>query len=464
MASLEHEFANTIMETYRKIRAEVYNPSLFFQMISEDGPLVAAHTLLQGPDVSEGFLRLYDAGRLELTVEAVVLDPRWRPLFSEAELAKARKRLAQYHYHIPEPVADKSETYEEDWPTVRTLASAFNQQAAKYRIGRLQKIRKELKGLQRTQALLFDLETEWVARNEYAFHLGGRHELQYNIGYEIVGGIKLFRHGVAFSLQRSQWVLDVVEVLLPKISRFNEFISLHPHIYAHLTMWYWNVDGPSSEFPVTAITPDLAAPETFIMVGRRTASPPIDLEMVLRDFDQLLPLYEYVESSDTTAFPSVNNSISGLYFLPGHHAAIDRTTRASAPERVLDIELRHNEIQTKLYNFLVAEFGASAVGTEQLNGPGNRVDVVLRLGRSYTYYEIKMHSSARACLREALSQLLEYSYWPTSEEAERLVVVGMNPATSDEEAYLETLRSRFRIPIHYEWLDEAENRLRHDRP
>ena len=161
---------------------------------------------------------------------------------------------------------------------------------------------------------MFDIETEWVARNEYAFHLGGRHELQYNIGYEIVGGTTLFRHGVAFSLQRSQWVLDVVEVLLPKIVRFNEFITLYPHIYAHFAMWYWNEEGPSSEFPVTAITSELAAPETFIMIGRRSASPPIDLDAVLRDFDELLPLYEYVESSDTTAFPSLSNVIRFLVY------------------------------------------------------------------------------------------------------------------------------------------------------
>jgi len=44
-----------------------------------------------------------------------------------------------------------------------------------------------------------------------------------------------------------------------------------------------------------------------------------------------------------------------------------------------------------------------------------------------------------------------------------LVVVGTNPVTLDEEAYLETLRSRFRIPIYYEWFDEAEDRLRRDR-
>jgi hypothetical protein len=463
MRSLQDQFADAIMDTYRTIRAEVYNPSDFFGMISDYGALMAAHILLQGPDVSEGFVRLYTAGRLDLTVEAVVLDPRWRTLFSEAELVAARERLARYGYSADrDDIQDEAD--ESGWPTVRALASALNNKAAKYSIGRLQNIRKDLKGLKRTQSLLFDLDTEWVARNEYAYHLGGRSELQYNIGYEVIDGKKMFRYGVAFSLQRSQWALDVVDVLLPKISRYNEFVALHPHTYAHLSMWYWNDKGPSSVFPVTGITPNLAVPETFIMIGRRTSSPPIDLDAVLRDFDELLPLYKYVENSDTTAFPSLDNSISRLYFVPGHRASLIETTRTTTSERVLNVELRHNDIQTKLYNFLVKEFGASAVGTEQLNGPGNRVDVVVQTGRSYTYYEIKTHSSARACLREALSQLLEYSYWPTSQEAERLVVVGTNPANSEEEGYLEMLRLRFRIPIYYAWFDESENCLRHVPP
>ncbi|HET7460711.1 MAG TPA: hypothetical protein VFJ82_05670 [Longimicrobium sp.] len=462
--SLEDEFANAMMDTYRTIRAEVYNPALFFKMIAEHGALSAARILLQGPDVSDGFTRLYLAGKLHLTVEAVVLHPKWKSLFSEAELTTARERLARYGYQIPDSGVGDATAENPRWPTVRDIAATINEKAGKYRFGALQKLRKELKGLQKTHSVLFDLDTEWVARDEYAYHLGGRQELQYNVGYEEVDGVKVFRHGVAFSLEKSQRALDVVENLLPKISRFNEFVAIHPDKYRHLTMWYWSNKRWGGEFPLTRITADLAAPENFIMIGRRTSSPLVDVDLVLRDFDELLPLYQFVESSGRAVFPSVDRSISGLYFHPGHRPAVTNTTRTSAPERVLAIELWHNEIQTKLYNFLVAEFGANAVGTEQLNGPGNRVDVVVRFGRSHVYYEIKTYSSGRACLREALSQLLEYSYWPSSQEAERLVVVGTNPATPEEEAYLETLRARLRIPVYYEWFDEFENRLRTDSP
>jgi hypothetical protein len=136
-----------------------------------------------------------------------------------------------------------------------------------------------------------------------------------------------------------------------------------------------------------------------------------------------------------------------------------RTTEVTHYERVLNVHLRHAEMQTRLYQALVDEYGSGAVGTEQLNGPGNRVDVVVRLGGSFTYYEIKTSSSARGCIREGLSQLLEYSYWPTSQEAERLVLVGESPPTAEDLAYLAVLRDRFGIPIHYQWFDTESGRL-----
>lgn len=43
---------------------------------------------------------------------------------------------------------------------------------------------------------------------------------------------------------------------------------------------------------------------------------------------------------------------------------------------------------------------------------GTRVDVIVRDGSNWWYYEIKTSHSPRACMREAVGQLLEYSFWP----------------------------------------------------
>jgi hypothetical protein len=39
------------------------------------------------------------AGRLDLTVEARVLEPRFEPLFTDAELTTARQRLKAHGYN-----------------------------------------------------------------------------------------------------------------------------------------------------------------------------------------------------------------------------------------------------------------------------------------------------------------------------------------------------------------------------
>ena len=107
-------------------------------------------------------------------------------------------------------------------------------------------------------------------------------------------------------------------------------------------------------------------------------------------------------------------------------------------------------MQRALFDRLAREFGAEHVGTETPNGSGARIDVVLRRGAAYWFFEIKTSLSARGCIREALPQLLEYSFWPGTQEAERLVVVGEAALDDQSAEYLSTLRTRFGLPVYYE--------------
>jgi hypothetical protein len=99
------------------------------------------------------------------------------------------------------------------------------------------------------------------------------------------------------------------------------------------------------------------------------------------------------------------------------------------------------------------------VATEQANGAGARIDVALRLGLDYWFYEIKAALSARACVREGLAQLLEYSFWPRVQEAARLIVVGEPALDQDTSAFLARLRDQFALPVYYERFDMASGRL-----
>jgi hypothetical protein len=61
--------------------------------------LGAARQLLHASSVSSGFTTLWEKGRLDLIVEAFVLQEPWSALFTDKELQIARGRLAEYGYH-----------------------------------------------------------------------------------------------------------------------------------------------------------------------------------------------------------------------------------------------------------------------------------------------------------------------------------------------------------------------------
>jgi hypothetical protein len=73
--------------------------------------------------------------------------------------------------------------------------------------------------------------------------------------------------------------------------------------------------------------------------------------------------------------------------------------------------------------------------------------------------QIKPSIPARACVREALSQLLEYSFWPGSQEAESLIIVGERPIDFEIRRYLNRLQTQFSLPIEYQQFDLEKGRL-----
>jgi hypothetical protein len=126
------------------------------------------------------------------------------------------------------------------------------------------------------------------------------------------------------------------------------------------------------------------------------------------------------------------------------------STVATYTQKQLNVNLRHNELQQALYQHLVSQYGKENVGTEITSGVGTSVDVIVRRDNGYWFYEIKTSLSPRACLREAIGQLLEYAFWPGAQPAIRLVVAGESPIDKDCMEYLRRLNLRFPLPIDYE--------------
>ena len=101
MTDLEIRFHKAMIDIYRVAKQECgYVATSFLQMVSEKGGLATAQTLLATTQPSEGFTTLWECGRLDLTVEALVLHPDYAPLFSEEEMSVAKKRLQDYGYKI----------------------------------------------------------------------------------------------------------------------------------------------------------------------------------------------------------------------------------------------------------------------------------------------------------------------------------------------------------------------------
>jgi hypothetical protein len=104
MQALERQFDVAMFNIYKRAKKEAgYNATIFLQMLYERGGLKTAKHLINTPKPSEGYVHLYEKNRLDLTVEAMVVEtPQWHDLFTSDELAKAHRRLAQYNY-IPNP-------------------------------------------------------------------------------------------------------------------------------------------------------------------------------------------------------------------------------------------------------------------------------------------------------------------------------------------------------------------------
>jgi len=326
--------------------------------------------------------------------------------------------------------------------TIKQIAEQINSRSKDFEIGKLQELRTKIKNLGKHPTnKIFNSMTIF---DEYAFHYGGRKELQYNIGIE---NEIYYRHGVAFSLQRSHALSDVT-LLYPKIRKFNEFMRLFSKEYSDMMLWYYDENGRRSvDYKAGIIVGQIARPGAFIFLGKLQKEDSFSYDEILKDFDRLLPLYSYVEDENKIK-PEIED-VKGLRFIPGCTAK-KKATKVTRRERTIDIDLRHNMIQEKLHGRLVREYGKESVGTECQTVGGKRIDVVVRLKGQVIYCEIKTALTAKTSIRESLSQLLEYSYWPGGSEASELLIISEAPLDAEAEQYLKTLREKFSVPIYYE--------------
>lgn len=95
---LEIMLYKEMLNIYQEALKIGYSASKFKQMVANQGGYKVAKTLLHSKNLSNGFLTLKELERLDLTVEALILNPMYQELFTEEERDIARDRLKQFGY------------------------------------------------------------------------------------------------------------------------------------------------------------------------------------------------------------------------------------------------------------------------------------------------------------------------------------------------------------------------------
>lgn len=109
MKELEMQFHKDMLSIYENAKKIGYNATRFRQMVANEGGYNVAKKFINNNKPSEGFTSLWELGRLDLTVESLVLQDEYRELFSEVEKETVKKRLQDYGFELKAPEAeDKS--------------------------------------------------------------------------------------------------------------------------------------------------------------------------------------------------------------------------------------------------------------------------------------------------------------------------------------------------------------------
>jgi len=97
---LEIDFHEMMLDIYRCAKSEAkYNAQRFLQMVIDHGGVEAARMLIHAGTVSDGYTALWERGRLDLTVEAMITSSeKYHSLFTEDEIDICTRRLKDYGY------------------------------------------------------------------------------------------------------------------------------------------------------------------------------------------------------------------------------------------------------------------------------------------------------------------------------------------------------------------------------
>lgn len=96
--TLESDFDREMRRIYEIARQHDYVAHYFLQMLDEHGGVETAKRLLRADQPQTGLYKLWELKLLDSSTEALVLKEHYRLLFTDAEIAEARRRLTELGY------------------------------------------------------------------------------------------------------------------------------------------------------------------------------------------------------------------------------------------------------------------------------------------------------------------------------------------------------------------------------
>ncbi len=340
---------------------------------------------------------------------------------------------------------------------IKTLAEQINEAVAKsrdkYLVSGLHEFRRKLGRNPRTTKKIFTKSTIFSSGGDnYAFHDGVRinRELQFNVGLEMRGQERWWRHGVAFSFEKSRTLGDPRE-LRGKVFRFNVWLRSNADELRGFHMWDWVGKKPNSKRSPDRqpgeIYEHLIEKEAFVFLGAIVPESEVNVDQIPRDFDRLYPLYQFVESGGNARVQSASNNLQLSESKTTTH------TIASRAAAEIQVDLRHNRLQEILVNLLGMEFPGCPIHREYKVAEDGRVDVAVETVGGFLFCEIKVAPHFRAAVRLAIGQLLEYAHWPDKCRAKKWWVLSETDASVEDKAYIRSLRTQYGLPLFYRRID-----------
>lgn len=192
-------------------------------------------------------------------------------------------------------------------------------------------------------------------------------------------------------------------------------------------------------------------PEDFEKYPEGTIIPKEDL--TITSYHYVL-LYVYDD-------PNIVKEADGKFILgqcaPGRRLSKKSITK-KIEEMVIEYPIIHHKISRALEKTLKDTY--DKVYAEHSTGFKTCIDLVAIRGNKKTFFEIKTCNDPKTCIRQAIGQLLEYSYYPDDKIANDLFIVTPYRLKDDLFiSYIKNLRTRLNLPIQYMWYDLKNKKI-----